>query len=787
MRGILSRLGHLAHGRFARWITRASMALVVFAVVVIGLAYAALEWAAPTLPFHADLYALNRPVAYTFKDERGEVIGRRGARVGDRLTIADMPAYLPAAFLVMEDRRFYSHGGIDFRGLARAALADFKAKRLVQGGSTITQQLVKILFLTPDRTVSRKLVEMAGARELERLLTKDQILELYLNRIYLGAGAYGVDGAARAYFGKSARDVTVAEAAMLATLTNAPSVNSPRRDLKAAQQRSARVLRAMVSHGGMSEADIAGALAHPATIAKDVPDLDRGYFLDAAAEEASTLVPNATSDLTIVTTFDAAMQRAAKAAVADVLNKRGEASDANQAALVAMRPDGMVRAIIGGRNYAESSFNRATNAHRSPGSAFKPMVYLTALEQGLARNTIRYDEPIQVADYAPENFGQNFIGPVTLEDALVRSINTVAVGLGQEVGLDAVISTAKRLGIKSDLQPNASLALGTSEVTPLELTAAYASFASLGFEAASYTVTEIRAADGRLLYQRASREPRRVIAEDDVLAMNAMLFQVVQSGTGRAAALGKREVGGKTGTSADFRDAWFIGYTPDLIAGVWVGNDDFAPMKRVTGGVLPAQIWRGFMQVVLKGTPTKPLPKAEPLDYTPLVAEADERMRVGLIDRLGNFFDRILRANRARALEPPPIVPQRPDPPVNTRPNGSRDRFASEPSPRGDDVLPRVREPEQRYRDPRADPYAYGYDGRYDARPRVRAPQPRFRGEPEYARERYAYPPPSSDSPPRRSYGYGYDPRDRGPYGGYDREPRRAPPRGYYDRRYRDD
>jgi penicillin-binding protein 1A len=665
-----------------------------------------------------------------------------------------MPPHLAKAFLVMEDRRFYNHDGIDFRGLARAALVDLKAGRFDQGGSTITQQLVKILFLTPDRTIARKLVEMAGARQLEKLLTKDQILELYLNRIYLGAGAYGVDGAAQAYFGKSARELTLAEAGMLASLTNAPTTNSPRRNLKAAQQRSALVLRAMVKYGRMKDSEIADALAHPATIVTEATNTERNYFLDAATDEAKPLAPGATGDLTIVTTLDVTMQKAASAAIDSVMKKRAASGQVKQAALVAMRPDGAVRAMMGGRDYSESAFNRITNAHRSPGSAFKPFVYLTALEKGLARDTIRYDEPIAIKDWSPDNFDGSYAGAVTLQAALTRSINTVAIGLGQEVGLPSVISTAQRLGIGSPLEPNASLAIGTSEVTPLELTAAYASFASLGYAADPYTVIEIRTADGNVVYQRAPQQPRRVIAEENALAMNAMLFDVVLSGTGRGAAVRGREVAGKTGTSADFRDAWFIGYSPELVAGVWVGNDDFTPMKKVTGGAIPAQIWSGFMQAALKGTKPTPLPRAEPI-IEPVIAQDEGE---NFFDRLGGFFERLFNGQvqaRTRILPPPQRAQPQPPPPqprAENTPDDSRDR------------------------------YAYPRRDFYD-------PPSRPRAEREYARDRYAYQPQNVYPPPRRNYGYnndprygryGYDPR----YGSYqdrrsDRDPR------YYDRRYR--
>ncbi len=441
------------------------------------------------------------------------------------------------------------------------------------------------------------------------------------------------------------------------------------------------------------------------------------------------------------------------------MKKRGAGGQAKQAALVAMRPDGAVRAIMGGRNYSESAFNRITNAHRSPGSAFKPFVYLTALEKGFTRDTIRYDEPIAIKDWSPDNFDGSYAGAVTLQAALTRSINTVAIGLGQEVGLPSVISTAQRLGIASPLEPNASLAIGTSEVTPLELTAAYASFASLGYAADPYTVIEIRTADGTVVYQRAPQQPRRVIAEEDALAMNAMLFDVVLSGTGRGAALRGREVAGKTGTSADFRDAWFIGYSPELVAGVWVGNDDFTPMKKVTGGAIPAQIWSGFMQAALKGTKPTPLPRAEPI-MEPLIAEDEGE---DFFDRLGGFFDRMFGGQeQARTRIPPPPQsaqpqPPRPQPRADNTPDNSRDRYAYQP---------------RNFYPPR---------------------EPRARADRDYGRERYAYQPQNAYPQPRRGYGYPNDPRYRPRYGydpryGYsrdyddrreDRDPR------YYDRRYR--
>ncbi|HEY4264901.1 MAG TPA: transglycosylase domain-containing protein, partial [Micropepsaceae bacterium] len=491
---------------------------------------------APVIPAHADLYALNRPQALTFTDETGQVVGVRGAIVGERLKLSDMPPYLPAAFLAMEDRKFYRHHGIDLNGLMRAAMVDLKARRIVQGGSTITQQVVKIVLLSPDRTFSRKLTEIAGAFALERRLTKDQILELYLNRLYLGSGAYGVDGAAHVYFGKSARDVTLSQAAMLAALTRAPTAFSPRRDLAAAQARANRVLGAMVASGTLMPEEAARARATPATVIDPTQNLARDYYLDAAADEVKQILPHTAGDLTIVTAMDSALQETARSQIVTVLDKRSSKNaHATQAALVSMTPQGAVRALIGGKDYAESAFNRVTQAHRQPGSAFKPFVYLAALEHGLTPATVRMDEPITIKNWSPDNYDDEHLGPVTLEQAFAQSINTVAVGLGQEAGLTQVVAAAHRLGIRSALQPVASLALGTSEVTPLELTGAYASFASMGKQVRPYMVVSVRSPNGATLYRHDVPPSAPLFSEDEGLAMNAMMYEVVQTGTGRAA------------------------------------------------------------------------------------------------------------------------------------------------------------------------------------------------------------------------------------------------------------
>lgn len=599
------------HRRGLGW-TGAIFGFVIIApIVLLFMLPTILGWFAPTIDMSQDLYAANRPVAYMFIDADGNEIGHRGAIVGARLSVDQMPAYLPAAFIAMEDRRFYSHQGIDIRGLLRAMWLNIRAGHIVAGGSTITQQTAKIVFLTQDRTFARKFEELFDAAALEKSLSKKQILDLYLNRIYLGSGAYGVDGAAHVYFGKSATDVTLPEAAMLATLTRAPSVFSPRRDLAKAQKRAAHVLQAMVETGAITQAQADWARAHPAIVTDRSSINARNYFLDTAADIANNLVSvngkPPSSDLIVHVTLKPKLQDAARKAIADTLNKSGKARHASEAALVMMKPDGAVVALLGGRDYEDSVFNRATMAHRQPGSAFKPFVYLAALEGGMSPLDTRTDGPVDINGWSPTNYGNEHFGTVTLATALTHSINTITASLAQEVGISTVVDAAKRCGITSPLEQNASIALGTSEVTPLELTTAYATFANGGIRVNPYFVTSITDGAGKVLYIRKPPPQKRAIAAHVDRDLVAMLHQVMTDGTGRGAALPGRQAGGKTGTTQDYHDAWFVGFTTDYVTGVWVGNDDSSPMKRVTGGSLPAHIWRAAMTAAEKGEPVKAL------------------------------------------------------------------------------------------------------------------------------------------------------------------------------------
>jgi penicillin-binding protein 1A len=485
----------------------------------------------------------------------------------------------------------------------------------VAGGSTISQQTAKIVYTQQERTMSRKLAELMDAAGLEKALSKKQILELYLNRLYLGSAAYGVDGAARVYFGTSARRVTLAQAAMLATLTRAPSVFSPRRDLLAAQQRASLVLDAMVATGAISEEQAADARAHPAVVI-DRESVDaRNFFLDTAADQAKTFASQNgahLSDLVVHTTLEPQLQEAARFAATGAIRKSGRRLKVHEAAVVILKPDGAVSALLGGIDYQNSVFNRATQARRQPGSAFKPFVYLAALESGISPWDERDDQAVDINGYRPSNFGNKYYGTLTLADALAHSVNTITVNLAQEVGVPAVVAAAKRVGITSPLAANASLALGTSEVTPLELTAAYAAFANGGERVTPYFVTEVDDMKGTVLYRRQPPPPQRVVDAAVDRDLVAMLWNVVVAGTGTSASLSPREAAGKTGTTQDSKDAWFVGFTTDYVTAVWVGNDDNTPTRGITGGTLPAQIWRDTMRVAETGKPLRGLNRSPP-------------------------------------------------------------------------------------------------------------------------------------------------------------------------------
>ncbi len=568
------------------------------------------------LPVVDSLYVLERRPSITILSAEGTQIGRVGDYQADRLAVDEMPDHLVQAVLAIEDRRFYRHGGIDLRGIARAAWANLRAGRVVQGGSTITQQLAKLLFLTPERTFRRKIQEAFLARRIEGAFSKQEILAAYLNQVYLGAATYGVDAAARTYFGKPATGIDLHEAAILAGLLKAPSRLAPTGDPAAAARRGRTVLAAMAAAGfigpaamgpahatGQAAAGATGALMNrkPA-IVEHFP-----YFVGWVVRQSPHILGREiTQDLIVHTTLDPALQRAARNALVHVLDEVDETLNVQQGAFVAFGPDGSLLAMIGGRDYRTSEFNRAARAKRQPGSAFKPFVYLAGLEAGLTPDTMMTDAPIRVADWVPKNFDGRYRGSITLRDALTHSVNSVSVRVIQQAGVPRVKRVASLLGVSSKLGADASLALGTSEVSLVELTRAYVPFATGGLQPSAYVIREVRNRSGDLVYRYDPPRPERLIPRRMAYDMTEMLHSVVESGTGKGASFGT-PAAGKTGTSQDYRDAWFIGFTADATAGVWVGNDDDSPMNRVTGGSVPARIWRETMAAYASSRSARPL------------------------------------------------------------------------------------------------------------------------------------------------------------------------------------
>ncbi len=539
----------------------------------------------------------------------GSVLAERGGS-DDYVPLDLLPAHAANAVIATEDQRFYEHPGLDPWGLLRATIANIRSKRFVQGGSTLTQQLAKNLYLSADRTLARKLEELALALWLEARLSKADILELYLNRVYLGSGAYGIDAAARRYFGKPARHLTLAESAVIAGLLKAPSKYSPLASPEIARSRARLVLGQMRRAGFISADDEHSAAIAVGRIAQSRPEVREGaeyavdYVLDQLPESARAAKDQ---EVIVETTLDAGLLTRTASLVTRLIAERGGALRASQAAVVVLDQHGGIRALVGGRTYAESQFNRAVKAHRQPGSAFKPFVYLAALEAGLKPDTVVKDLPLKVSGWTPRNYNGEYRGAMTLRTALARSVNTVAVRLAMRVGPNKVAAVAQRLGITSRLGRDASLALGTSEVSLLELTGAYNVLANGGHEAEPHVLRRVLTRSGHILYERGQKSPRTIVARANVGAMNEMLNAALVTGTGKRAALARHPAAGKTGTSQGFRDAWFVGYTAHLTTGVWTGNDDGRAMNHVVGGSLPAEIWREVMLAGHAGKRPQPL------------------------------------------------------------------------------------------------------------------------------------------------------------------------------------
>jgi penicillin-binding protein 1A len=566
-----------------------------------------------TLPNIDDLNKVTKAQSILIKAEDGQIIGSFGDIYGEYINFNEFPASLVDAVIATEDRNFYHHFGVDPLGIARAMFANIRAHRVVQGASTITQQVAKNVFLTPERTFIRKLKEMLLAFKLEHRFSKEEIISIYLNRVYLGAGSYGVDAAAKRYFDKSAHDLTLAESAIMAGLLKAPSRYAPLSNPVLSRKRADQVLVNMEDAGYLTKAqtDRARKELENSMKGKKPNSQSTFYFADWIADQLPEYVGNVDDDLVVTATLKPELQLMAEKAINDVMDKNGEKLNASQAALISMSPDGAVRAMIGGRSYAESQYNRATQSERQPGSSFKLFVYLAGLESGMTPDTIMDDEPLSVrvsgGNWQPQNYNHRYGGSMTLKEALAESINTIAVRISEDVGREKVINVAHRLGISADMQPLPSIALGATEVSLLELTNAYAHLAAGGAIVHPYGIVEINTTHGKKIYKRPAKRQGSAISTNIVGMMNEMLMDVVTEGTGRAAQIG-RPVAGKTGTTSDYKDAWFIGYTPDLVTGVWVGNDNNEPMKKVTGGTLPASIWHGFMAPALAKVPASAIP-----------------------------------------------------------------------------------------------------------------------------------------------------------------------------------
>jgi penicillin-binding protein 1A len=571
------------------------------------LAALALALEPPELP---RLPPIQREPQITYVDKTGAVLGTRGGLYGPPVDVAKLPPYVGGAVVAIEDRRFYEHEGFDPRGIASAIVGGLTSGGRMRGASTITQQTARLLFLNQERTLERKATELVYAVELERAYSKQQILGMYVSRANFGSGAYGLEAAARRYFNKPAARLTIKEAAMLAGVLKSPTNYNPATAYPACEERAKLVLAAMAENGVITAAQRDKAMAQHPKVWKSSPNAPAQYFVDWVDGQVRQLVPKLSRDLVVETTLDGAMERAAGRAAETVVDAhRGQLTD--QAAVVAIDGMGRVRAMVGGTDYVAAPYNRATLAHRQAGSAWKPFVYLTALEQGRTPETPVVDEPVTIAGWSPRNYEDGFLGPMTLETALAKSVNTVAARLADEVGRPNVAATARRVGIVSAVNIDPAMALGTSLVTPLEMTASYAAFANGGYRVAPYGIERIRAG-GHLIYQKRPPAPVAAIPNPALSELNQMLRTVMASGTGTRAAVNGYDLAGKTGTTSDYKDAWFCGFTGGFASCVWMGRDDARPMARISGGTAPAEMWRAFMTTALRRTPTMAIPAGPP-------------------------------------------------------------------------------------------------------------------------------------------------------------------------------
>jgi penicillin-binding protein 1A len=580
---------------------------------------------ATDLPDTSKMFDVKRQASISYLDRSGALIAVRGSQFAPPVNLDELPPYVPAAFVAIEDKRFYHHFGFDLWGMTRSVFADLKAGHTVQGASTITQQLARNLFLTPNQNIRRKAQELILAVWLETKFSKKQILALYLNRVYFGEGAYGIEAAAQRYFNKPAKDLTLGESALLAGLMKGPSRYSPVSATDRAARRASVVLNTMVSTHAISPEQRDAAFREPVHVSATLASQKAQYYVDWVDAQVRTLVGQPVEDLVVETTLDLPIQLNAEHAVRTIVERDAKARGVSQAALVAMDGEGRIRAYVGGADYVASQFDRASQAQRQAGSSFKPFVYLTAMEAGRTPQTPVVDEPLTIGNWSPHNFTNRYLGPITIQGAFAESVNTVAARLANEVGTANVAQTAHRLGINSEIQTSPSMALGAVEVNPLEMAQAYSAFANGGVRTRGYGIERIRTATGRVLYDHnIGLAPRAQVINQPALGeMIQIMRQVLVSGTGVRAKVPGRDMAGKTGTTSDYRDAWFVGYTGGFTAAVWTGRDDNTPMRRVTGGSSPADIWKMFMQSSLPrlnvqsipgGTFAAPPPQAQPND-----------------------------------------------------------------------------------------------------------------------------------------------------------------------------
>jgi len=616
-------------GRNWRWLKISLISLGVLGVI--GAIGAALVWNhlfsdMPDLPETETLWTTNREQAYEFRDIKGDLISVRGPHYGSVVQVSELAPHVSQAFIAAEDKRFYEHHGADTTAIARAVWSNWRSGRTVSGASTITQQVIKNLVLDSRQTYRRKAQEMRLAQELETRLTKEEVLTLYLNRIYFGSSAYGIAAAAEEYFGKPATELSLGEAALLATLPKAPSRLALDNNLEGARERQLYVLSEMVASGFITESQKEAAFAEPVTLSEPTSSATEfGYILDVVTERLGQILPDAPGDLVITLSIDADLQRSVAQTLIKRVTEDGFPLDATQAALVLIEPAGRVVALVGGIDYQTSKFNRATQAKRQPGSSFKAFVFAAALQHGIDPYSVYDDKPVKFDEWEPTNYSPGFYGPVTLSEAFAKSLNTVAAQLGNEIGEARVISLAQSFGISSPLSPLPSIVLGSQEVSLYELTRAFGVFAKTGDRLDPYLIARVEDSRGQTLYEHdLERDPIPIYSAKLTKDMNAMLARVIQDGTGASAAIPGWTVAGKTGTSQDWRDAWFIGFTSEMVGGVWLGNDDDSPMKNVSGGGLPADIWSDVMTLALADTEKSELAGAENL-FIPSDA-AEERI-----------------------------------------------------------------------------------------------------------------------------------------------------------------